>query len=252
MGKHVRTRPLRSHRKPSAVKAAASTTAAAMGTATVGAVIAASGHHAPSAAILPAARQAASVTVSAPARDLPVRQAASSWVTVRDGDTLSGIARDDCGSARDWTGIFKRNKKVIGGDPDIIQPGQKLELDCLAAGIPVAAVTVASRSTLDGDRDHDGDRSDAAASPVHAAVSGGYSVSSGFQACVIRAESGGNPQIWNPSRHWGLYQFSASTWAAHGGDPALFGKADAAYQTQIFWNTVRQDGTSDWAPYDGC
>lgn len=81
---------------------------------------------------------------------------------------------------------------------------------------------------------------------------GSYTVGSAFQACVIRAESGGNPNIWNASGHWGLYQFSASTWAMHGGDPALFGHASAAYQTQIFWNTYNADGTSDWAPYDGC
>jgi cell wall-associated NlpC family hydrolase len=84
------------------------------------------------------------------------------------------------------------------------------------------------------------------------APSGGFSVSSSFQQCVIRAESGGNPNIWNASGHWGLYQFSYSTWVAHGGSPSLFGHASAAYQTEIFWNTVRQDGGSDWSPYDGC
>jgi Transglycosylase-like domain len=83
-------------------------------------------------------------------------------------------------------------------------------------------------------------------------TSGGYTVSSSFQACVIRAESGGNAQIWNASGHWGLYQFSYSTWVAHGGVPSDFGHAGASVQTQIFYNTVAQDGKSDWAPYDGC
>lgn len=81
---------------------------------------------------------------------------------------------------------------------------------------------------------------------------GGYAVRSSFQACVIRAESGGNPGIWNASGHWGLYQFSYGTWVAHGGAPSLFGHAGGGYQTQVFWSTVRADGGSDWSPYDGC
>lgn len=75
---------------------------------------------------------------------------------------------------------------------------------------------------------------------------------SGIQACIIRAESGGNPQIWNATGHWGLYQFSYGTWVAHGGPPADFGHAGVAEQNQVYYNTVAVDGYSDWAPYDGC
>jgi len=81
-----------------------------------------------------------------------------------------------------------------------------------------------------------------------------YSVPSGggMQACIIRAESGGNPDIWNATGHWGLYQFSYGTWVAHGGAPADFGHAGVAEQNQVYYNTVAEDGYSDWAPYDGC
>lgn len=75
---------------------------------------------------------------------------------------------------------------------------------------------------------------------------------SGIQACIIRTESGGNPQIWNATGHWGLYQFSYATWVAHGGPPADFGHAGVAEQNQVFYNTVAADGYSDWTPYDGC
>lgn len=75
---------------------------------------------------------------------------------------------------------------------------------------------------------------------------------SSFQTCVIARESGGNSQVMNSSGHYGLYQFSFSTWTAHGGSASLFGHASASYQTQIFWATVRVDGGSDWTPYDGC
>ena len=56
----------------------------------------------------------------------------------------------------------------------------------------------------------------------------GTGSTSAFQACVIARESGGNPQVMNASGHYGLYQFSASTWAAYGGNPADFGHASVA------------------------
>ena len=76
--------------------------------------------------------------------------------------------------------------------------------------------------------------------------------SSSFQSCVIQRESGGNTQVMNSSGHYGLYQFSASTWAAYGGSPSLFGHASAAQQTQVFNNAMARGGQSNWAPYDGC
>lgn len=75
---------------------------------------------------------------------------------------------------------------------------------------------------------------------------------SGRQACIISRESGGNSQIWNATGHYGLYQFSYSTWVAHGGIAADFGHASVAEQNQVFYATVAVDGYSDWAPYDGC
>ena len=65
-------------------------------------------------------------------------------------------------------------------------------------------------------------------------------------------ESGGNSQVMNSTGHYGLYQFSASTWAAYGGNPADFGNASVAEQNQVFANALAQGGQSNWAPYDGC
>ncbi|GAA3025113.1 LysM peptidoglycan-binding domain-containing protein [Streptomyces glomeratus] len=45
--------------------------------------------------------------------------------TVRSGDTLSGIAERHGTS---WQRLYARNKAVIGGDPDLIVPGQRLAL----------------------------------------------------------------------------------------------------------------------------
>ena len=85
-------------------------------------------------------------------------------------------------------------------------------------------------------------------------MSGSYSggASSSFESCVIARESGGNAQVMNSSGHYGLYQFSASTWSAYGGSASDFGHASAAEQHQVFANAVAQGGQSNWAPYDGC
>jgi transglycosylase-like protein len=101
----------------------------------------------------------------------------------------------------------------------------------------------------------DEDTQAAASSPRHSAPrlqSAPVQATSSFQECVITRESGGNAQIWNASGHYGLYQFSYSTWVAAGGAPGAFGHASAGYQTEVFWMAYRLWGTSPWAPYDGC
>jgi nucleoid-associated protein YgaU len=44
-------------------------------------------------------------------------------VTVKPGDTLSGIAAE---YGKDWHKIYAVNKDTIGSDPNLIYPGQKL------------------------------------------------------------------------------------------------------------------------------
>ena len=85
-----------------------------------------------------------------------------------------------------------------------------------------------------------------------AAAAATYSGSGSFQSCVIARESGGSSQVMNASGHYGLYQFSASTWAAYGGSPSSFGHASVAQQNQVFNNAIAAGGRSNWAPYDGC
>jgi hypothetical protein len=75
---------------------------------------------------------------------------------------------------------------------------------------------------------------------------------SSFEQCVIARESGGNADATNGGGYWGLFQFSPSTWAAYGGDPAAFGNASAGEQEQVFNNAMARGGESNWAPYDGC
>lgn len=74
---------------------------------------------------------------------------------------------------------------------------------------------------------------------------------SGMQLCIVQHESGGNPQIWNPTGHWGLYQYDRSTWIESGGSASSFGNASAAEQNRIFQRTVAMRGYQPWTG-DGC
>lgn len=207
--------------------------------------------------------------------------------TVRAGDNLSTIAYDHCDHQADrWTGIYAASH--LHGSANEIQPGEKLELSCTydpsllgrassitpvhARTTAVATVSVSTGRGSDqdactphcpwGDGDEDGmdlDHSPFASAPSAAPVTvhrvipaGSVQPTSSFQACVIARESGGNSQVMNSSGHYGLYQFSASTWQAYGGSAADFGHASAAEQTRIFDNAMAQGGQSNWSPYDGC
>jgi len=92
----------------------------------------------------------------------------------------------------------------------------------------------------------------AQSAPAQAVPAANYSGSSGLQQCIISRESGGNSQVMNGSGHYGLYQFSASTWQAYGGSAGSFGNASVAEQNTVFNNAIAAGGASNWTPYDGC
>jgi LysM repeat protein len=169
-------------------------------------------------------------------------------IVVRHGDSLSGIA------ARYhivWPGLFEANKKAIGADPNLITPGQHLRIPTAAAALrlatayrpPAPVVSQPSATTEPVSTD---------ASSAGSSSAGSSAPAGSFQQCVISRESGGNAQVMNSSGHYGLYQFSESTWVANGGSAATFGNASVAEQNQVFANTYAASGSAAWAPYDGC
>jgi LysM repeat protein len=200
--------------------------------------------------------------------DSAVRPAqASHNYTVKSGDTLSTIASAAYGQARDWQWLFHKNNTKVR-NPNLIYPGQVLSVpanppanytlpasELPAAPAPAAAAPAASTSSSQGDGAVSQQAAPAQA-PVQAAAAAttysGGGPGGSFGACVRARESGGNPQVMNSSGHYGLYQFSASTWAAYGGSPASFGNASVAQQNQVFANALAQGGQSNWSPYDGC
>jgi predicted secreted protein len=87
-----------------------------------------------------------------------------------------------------------------------------------------------------------------------APAGGGYGKpSAAFTACVIRAESDGDPTAYNPSTASGLFGFLLSTWDALGiGYPGGAYTAPVSVQYEGFYKEYAERGTAPWAPYDGC
>jgi nucleoid-associated protein YgaU len=195
--------------------------------------------------------QAGSGPVAGQSAGKPAARTSPREYVIQPGDTLSGMAQKLCGTARDWVQLWHDNPYI--SDPNLIYPGNKLTVACSGGqGAAVAAAAAVSGPSGDGDPDGYGSSSPASAS----SPAGGSYVNpagySGFQACVISRESGGSSQVMNSTGHYGLYQFSASTWAAAGGNPNDFGHASVAEQNQVFAQAYAMFGTSPWAPYDGC
>jgi LysM repeat protein len=167
-------------------------------------------------------------------------------ILVQPGDTLSGIAASHGVSLAALEGA---NPQI--SDFNMIYPGESVHLPGGATGssAPVQHYRTAHTSTASAVR-HTSSATTSYSSPSSTASV--TAPAGSFQSCVIQRESGGNAQVMNSSGHYGLYQFSASTWAASGGNPADFGHASVSEQNHVFQNAYAQFGTSPWGSYDGC
>jgi LysM repeat protein len=182
--------------------------------------------------------------------------------TVRPGDSLSAIAGRFYHKQDAWPVLYWANHGQIRW-ANIITAGQVLRVPAEPAKIPGAPALLGPPAPAPAPAEALAPAeaapaaAPAAVSPVYAPATSTASYSGGvpggaFGQCVVARESGGNAQVMNSTGHYGLYQFSASTWAAYGGSPADFGHASVAQQNQVFANALAQGGQSNWSPYDGC
>jgi LysM repeat protein len=169
--------------------------------------------------------------------------------TVKAGDTLSTVAKRVYQDPRYWPALYWANHKHLRYANEITE-GQVLSVPAKPAKIPDAPSTLGPAPVQSSAPATTAPAATAPAQVANTTVS--TSGDSAFQACVIARESGGNSQVMNASGHYGLYQFSASTWAAYGGNPADFGHASVAEQNQVFANAIAAGGQSNWSLYDGC
>src|SRR5215469_14322994 len=86
-----------------------------------------------------------------------------------------------------------------------------------------------------------------AAQPTASSPSSLLSGMSAFERCVAWRESGDNPTASSA----GLFGILPATWASLGYQGTA-GQASVAVQKAAFNRLYAQDGTSPWAPYDGC
>ncbi|MBD0676881.1 transglycosylase family protein [Streptomyces sp. CBMA156] len=73
------------------------------------------------------AGQTAAQPQAAPRAAQPAAQATGHDYTVRAGDTLSTIAAAQ-GVSGGWSGLYEQNHATVGGNPNLIMPGQVLHL----------------------------------------------------------------------------------------------------------------------------
>lgn len=68
--------------------------------------------------------------------------AVTATVTVVSGDTLSGLAARHCGNST-WAGIYQDNQSVVGNNPNLIYPGQRLVINCASGSVATAPAPAA-------------------------------------------------------------------------------------------------------------
>jgi hypothetical protein len=168
---------------------------------------------------------------------------------VRQGDSLSSIAGSVYHNQNAWPVLYWANRSKIHW-ADMIEPGQVLRIPVEPSRIPDAPGLLGPAPAPDPAAQTEAPS--ASPQPAAATAEVSYSGDGSFADCVIARESGGQSQVMNASGHYGLYQFSASTWAEYGGSPADFGDASVAEQNQVFDNAMASGGQSNWSAYDGC
>ncbi len=209
-------------------------------------------------AALAAAPPAAAVPAGHPGPAAPRRRDRPAAYTVKPGDTLTAITGRLFGHPGLWTRLYAANATIIGADPGQITPGERLTVKLARHG-KTGQVTTARAGAPRQPDPAPAQQPLAATQPAAAPAAAqaptaptGAAPGGSFGACVRSRESGGNYQATNGGGYYGAYQFSASTWAAYGGNPADFGHASAAEQDQVFATALARGGQSNWAAYDGC
>ena len=86
------------------------------------------------------------------ATNLPA--AAKPDVVVEAGDTLSGIAADELGDGDLWPILYEANRDVIGSNPDLIHPGQVIEVPGARTGHDETKNTPANGARPNLGQDH--------------------------------------------------------------------------------------------------
>ncbi len=165
-------------------------------------------------------------------RALPAHAVLPLTHTVQSGDTLSGLAVRYChGNDRDWTGFYHDNKKVVGSNPNLILPGQRLALNRCTdppSLLHLGSTYHAPRHTATRHAVRHAHRTHRHATVTRAPgtsyrghysyaglealwiSAGGPAWAASHAAEIAECESGGNVYAYNPSGATGLWQILGS------------------------------------------
>lgn len=180
---------------------------------------------------------------------------------VRLGDTLARISKRVYGTQADWPLIWaangRHNPNLITTSDRLVIPARRAVSPRLLHAAYAAAVAASSGPTPLGP-------GRPAAAPAGPAAAPSHFSASGFEGCVMAAESGGVSTAWYPGHTdgslpgynnpvaEGLFGFLLSTWRGLGlGYSEGASYAPASVQIQGFWKLYREAGTSPWVS-DGC
>lgn len=134
--------------------------------------------------------------------------AASSFadsVVVQPGDTLSGIAAKE--GLSDWNLLYQDNLSVVGSNPNLIFPGQVLQIPGTAGTPTVSVVTVAHPHHTVKHNTGSGNNNSNTSNPT----------STINWDAVAECESSGDWSIDTGNGFYGGLQFTESTWLSYGG-----------------------------------
>lgn len=128
-------------------------------------------------------------------------------LVVRKGDTLGSLAGKFCHNPADWTGLYLKNHKRIGGNPDLIVPGERLVLVCYQGHVNTRVMTAArvTGHVHVGISVHASHYSFAGLEALWESA-GGPGWAAWAAATIAECESGGNSAAHNPSGATGIWQ----------------------------------------------
>ncbi|WP_308428831.1 transglycosylase family protein [Streptomyces xanthochromogenes] len=153
-----------------------------------------------------------------------IAQSAPATYTVQPGDTLSLIAQKQLGDVNAWQALYQSNRTVIGADPDLIMPGQKLRLDT-AANTPQPPARPEQK-------------------PARPAPKAPSTTTTAWDR-LADCESSGNWSINTGNGYYGGLQFTLQTWHEYGGT-GMPNQASRSEQIRIAEKVLKGQGPGAW------
>ncbi|MDI3385443.1 LysM peptidoglycan-binding domain-containing M23 family metallopeptidase [Streptomyces sp. B-S-A8] len=231
------------HRRPKSLRLTRGFAVAGTGSAALALpLLGATGANAATPAAAPAAApQAAHIAVKAAEKQAAKKaaeKAAPESYSVVSGDTLSGIAAQldvDGG----WKQLYEDNRKVVGGDPSLILPGQKLTVDGTKAEAkaapkaPKAAEAPAKPAKAESASDTAQAQPEAAAggftAPVEASISTAYRTAGGMWASGYHTGTDFVVPTGTPIKAIGDGTVVSAGWSGSYGNEVVIRHADGHY-----------------------